>query len=134
MDTKNYRDIIYEVEDGIGRLTLNKPEKLNALSWSSWAEIEHAVNRAEEDDATRVIVITGAGRGFTAGTDLTSTLEESDWWARPFAGCEEQMRSRSCRRRGSIRTSPFSRWHHSCRAPLTQLRVLEFHSMPTPSR
>lgn len=94
MNENKYRDILYEVEDGIGQLTLNKPEKLNALSWSSWAEIEDAVKRAEDDDATRVIVITGAGRGFTAGTDLTTTLEADDWSARPFAGREAQMRSR----------------------------------------
>jgi 2-(1,2-epoxy-1,2-dihydrophenyl)acetyl-CoA isomerase len=94
MNEKKYRDILYEVEDGIARLTLNKPEKLNALSWSSWAEIEDALKHAEDDDATRVIVITGTGRGFTAGTDLTTTLEADDWSARPFAGREEQMRSR----------------------------------------
>jgi 2-(1,2-epoxy-1,2-dihydrophenyl)acetyl-CoA isomerase len=89
-----YTDIIYAVENGIGRITLNKPEKLNAMSWSTWAEIERAIKEAEEDDATKVVVITGAGRGFSAGTDLTDTRPESEWETRPFDGRDEQMRSR----------------------------------------
>ena len=63
------RDILYVVEDGVGRITLNKPDKLNALSWGSWAEIETVIEAANEDDAVRCVVITGAGRGFSAGTD-----------------------------------------------------------------
>ncbi len=90
----SYTDIIYQVEDGIGRITLNKPEKLNAMSWSTWAEIERAIAEAEDDDATKVVVITGAGRGFSAGTDLTDTRPESEWEPRPFDGRDEQMRSR----------------------------------------
>ena len=89
-----YQDILYEVEDGIARLTLNKPEKLNAMSWSTWAEIESAIHAADNDDAAKVLVLTGAGRGFSAGTDLTSDLPEEDWSPRPFVGREDQMRSR----------------------------------------
>ncbi|MEX2081253.1 MAG: enoyl-CoA hydratase-related protein [Dehalococcoidia bacterium] len=89
-----YQDIVYAVSDGVGWLTLNKPEKLNALSWGSWAEIETAIRAADEDDATRVVVITGAGRGFSAGTDLTVAGDESTWPARPFTGRDGMMRSR----------------------------------------
>ena len=90
----SFSDILYSVEDGIARLTLNKPEKLNALSWSTWAEIESAIRMAEDDDNAKVVVITGAGRGFCAGTDLTSTQDESEWHPRPFAGRDAMMRSR----------------------------------------
>ncbi len=89
-----FRDILYTVEDGVARITLNKPEKLNALSWGSWAEIEHAVTQAEADDEVKVVVFTGAGRGFCAGTDLTATETEAEWPERPFRGRAGMMRSR----------------------------------------
>lgn len=89
-----FQDIIFEVEDGIGRLTLNKPERLNALTWGSWAEIEQAIAMADDDDDCKVVVITGAGRGFCAGTNLMGQGDESDWPARPFKGRDEKMRSR----------------------------------------
>jgi len=90
----HFRDILYTVHEGVARITLNKPEKLNALSWGSWAEIENAVAMAEADDAVRAVVFTGAGRGFCAGTDLTTATREADWPARPFPGRAGMMRSR----------------------------------------
>lgn len=78
------RDILYEVEDGVGRITLNKPDKLNALSWGSWAEIETAIEAANEDDAVRCVLITGAGRGFSSGTDLTVGADDDR--PRPYQG------------------------------------------------
>ncbi|MCX7617471.1 enoyl-CoA hydratase-related protein [Tepidiforma sp.] len=90
----HFRDILYDVHEGVARITLNKPEKLNALSWGSWAEIENAVAMAEADDAVKAVVFTGAGRGFCAGTDLTTATREEDWPARPFTGRAGMMRSR----------------------------------------
>jgi 2-(1,2-epoxy-1,2-dihydrophenyl)acetyl-CoA isomerase len=89
-----FQDILYTLDRGVARITLNKPEKLNALSWGSWAEIENAIAMAEQDDSARCVVIAGSGRGFCAGTDLTSATRESDWPARPFPGRSGQMRSR----------------------------------------
>ncbi len=89
-----FTDILYSVEDGIARITLNKPEKLNALSWGSWSEIENAIALADSDDGVKVVLITGAGRGFCAGTDLTTGTKESDWPERPLAGRPGMMRSR----------------------------------------
>ena len=45
----HYNDISYSVDHGIGRITLNKPEKMNALSWGSWAELENAIAAADAD-------------------------------------------------------------------------------------
>ncbi len=89
-----FKDIVYAVDNGIARITLNKPEKLNALSWGSWAELEQAIARADADDKVKVVLITGAGRGFCAGTDLTTGTREADWPARPLTGRPGMMRSR----------------------------------------
>ena len=90
----HFNDIIYSVDHGVARLTLNKPEKMNALSWGSWSEIENAIVAADSDDDVKVILITGAGRGFCAGTDLTTGTKESDWPSRPLTGRPGMMRSR----------------------------------------
>lgn len=78
------RDLLFEIDDGVARITLNKPEKLNALSWSSWAEIETVIEACNDDDAVRCVLITGAGRGFCSGTDLTATGGEAS--PRPYKG------------------------------------------------
>jgi 2-(1,2-epoxy-1,2-dihydrophenyl)acetyl-CoA isomerase len=62
--------------------------------WGSWAEIEHAIESANSDDAVKVVVITGEGRGFSAGTDLMGQGEESEWHERPYQGREARYRSR----------------------------------------
>ncbi|MCK9519748.1 MAG: enoyl-CoA hydratase-related protein [Dehalococcoidia bacterium] len=89
-----FRDIRYEVRDGVARLTLNKPDRLNALSWGTWAEIESATEAANSDDAVKAVVITGEGRGFSAGTDLTGQGNEADWPQRPYTGRPGKYRSR----------------------------------------
>ncbi len=89
-----FKDLTVDVNDHVALITLNKPEKLNAMTWGSWAELETAMASSEADDDVRCIVITGAGRGFCAGTDLTATETEADWHPRPFSGRDEQMRSR----------------------------------------
>ncbi|MBI2767406.1 MAG: enoyl-CoA hydratase/isomerase family protein [Chloroflexi bacterium] len=89
-----FQDIRYETAGGIARLTLNKPDRLNALSWGTWAEIESAIAHADDDDEVKVVVITGEGRGFSAGTDLTNQGSEDQWPERPYAGRELKYRSR----------------------------------------
>ncbi len=65
-----YQHLLYEVLDPIATLTLNRPERLNAMTRRMEGEIKHALARAEADPAVVVIVVTGAGRGFCAGADL----------------------------------------------------------------
>jgi 2-(1,2-epoxy-1,2-dihydrophenyl)acetyl-CoA isomerase len=88
------RDIRYEVRDAIAWVTLNKPEKLNAMSWGSWSEMEQCIAAANADDEVRCVVITGEGRGFCAGTDLTGQGTEDQWPARPRQGRVGRVRSR----------------------------------------
>lgn len=74
----SYRDILVERQDGIVLVTLNKPDKLNAMTWDSWAEVEDALAQADRNDEDKVVVFTGAGRGFCSGTDLTADQTSTD--------------------------------------------------------
>ena len=65
-----YAEILYDVSDRIATLTLNRPEKLNAWTNEMGAEVRAALLAAEEDADVRIIIITGAGRGFCAGADM----------------------------------------------------------------
>jgi enoyl-CoA hydratase/carnithine racemase len=68
----SYETILYDVDDGILTLTLNRPERLNAFTRVMMEEMIDAFDRADADDAVRAIIVTGAGRGFCAGADLES--------------------------------------------------------------
>jgi len=65
-----YQEIIYDVQDPVAVITMNRPEALNALTGRMQAEIRHALAAAENDPAVVGIVLTGAGRGFCAGADI----------------------------------------------------------------
>jgi enoyl-CoA hydratase/carnithine racemase len=67
----NYSTILYDVADNILTLTLNRPDHLNAFTIEMAEELIHAFNRASDDDDVRVIVVTGSGRAFCAGMDLS---------------------------------------------------------------
>jgi enoyl-CoA hydratase/carnithine racemase len=66
----HYEQILYDVSDQIATITLNRPEKLNAWTMRMGAEVRHAAFRADRDDAVRVILVTGAGKGYCAGADM----------------------------------------------------------------
>jgi enoyl-CoA hydratase/carnithine racemase len=65
-----YTHVLVDRAEGIGTLTLNRPDKLNAFAGSMRQEIAEALLELENDPAVRVVVITGAGRGFCAGADV----------------------------------------------------------------
>jgi len=67
----NYREITYEVADRVLTITLNRPEKLNAFTAQMCLELLDALDTADADDEVRVVIVTGAGRGFCAGADLS---------------------------------------------------------------
>jgi enoyl-CoA hydratase len=71
-----YETVIVErPRDGIALVSMNRPEKLNALDTRLWEELPAAVEALGEDADTRVIVLTGAGRGFCAGADLSAIAD-----------------------------------------------------------
>jgi enoyl-CoA hydratase/carnithine racemase len=67
-----YTDILYRVEDGVAVVTLNRPDKLNAWRGEMERDVRAAMKEAAADDGARVIVLTGAGRGFCAGADMNA--------------------------------------------------------------
>src|SRR5687768_1024585 len=71
IDTSMYERILVDFNDGVATITLNRPEKLNAFDGRMTAELGHAFNSLDDDDETRAIVVTGAGRAFSAGADLS---------------------------------------------------------------
>src|ERR1700758_626685 len=77
-----YETITYEVTENILTLTLNRPDKLNAFNATMQQELIDAFDRAEEDDEVRAIIVTGAGRAFCAGADLSSGADTFDRDAR----------------------------------------------------
>src|ERR1044071_7574612 len=65
-----FSDILYRVENGVAVITLNRPDKLNAWRGEMDRDVRAAMREAAEDEAVRVIILTGAGRGFCAGADM----------------------------------------------------------------
>src|SRR5881296_2716788 len=66
----SYETIRFAIEDGVARLTLHRPDKLNSFNVAMHREVRDALERLEADEHARVLVLTGAGRGFCAGQDL----------------------------------------------------------------
>ena len=67
----DYQNILFDIGDGVARLTLNRPEKLNSFTVALHLEVRDALARVLTDASVRVLVLTGAGRGFCAGQDLS---------------------------------------------------------------
>ena len=91
----HFQEVIYSVEQGVAVVTLNRPDRLNAMTLTMAGEVRAAMQQASDDDEVRVIVLTGAGRGFCAGADAARlqgrvsgiAVEEEE--APPFTGAIE---------------------------------------------
>src|SRR5947209_15722547 len=68
----SYSEILYETRGPIARITLNRPERRNPIGPTTVGELLHALDAAKSDDGVRVVVLTGAGKVFSAGGDLSS--------------------------------------------------------------
>ena len=74
----DYENILYSAENGVARVTVNRPDKMNALNHATITELGNAFNAAKSDDAVRALVITGAGeKAFVAGADIGELLAQA---------------------------------------------------------
>lgn len=77
-----FESILYDVVEGVATITLNRPERLNAFNATMADELIAAFDRSDADDAVRVVIVTGAGRGFCAGADLAAGADTFNYEAR----------------------------------------------------
>src|ERR1051325_10634027 len=69
------KELLYAVEDSIATITLNRPDRMNALTHDLEEDLHRAFDKADGDKAVRVIILTGAGRAFCAGYDQTTPAD-----------------------------------------------------------
>lgn len=81
--------ILFDVEDGIATITLNRPDRLNAWTREMGAAYGEALNRASTDPQVRAVIVTGAGKGFCSGADMS--LLESIGGGEAVVGAERQV-------------------------------------------
>ena len=72
-----YQSLLYDVADRIATITVNRPDKLNALNDATLTELERAIEAARGDSAVGAILLTGAGRAFVAGADIKELQSKS---------------------------------------------------------
>jgi len=89
----DYQQIIYDIDEGILTITLNRPDKLNAFTGQMMTEMINALDRADADDTVKAIIVTGAGRGFCAGADLSSGASTFDADAGAPKAAQEEKKS-----------------------------------------
>jgi 2-(1,2-epoxy-1,2-dihydrophenyl)acetyl-CoA isomerase len=90
--------VLFNVEEGIATLTLNRPEKLNALNEVMAVELLDVFNRVKEDESIKAVVLTGAGRAFCAGADIKERFlprmekkKKGEAWGEVICGYAEKM-------------------------------------------
>lgn len=86
MAQPTFETLLYAVEDGVATVTLNRPDKLNAFNTQMMKDMIAAFDATDADDAVRVVIVTGAGRGFCAGADLSAGAQTFDYSSRAGQG------------------------------------------------
>ena len=93
------KSFLYEAsEEGIATITLNRPERLNALTFETYAELRDTFGALQDEKNVRVVVITGKGKGFCSGVDLTSGVRRPAPGDPPRVSSASARGSRPCRR------------------------------------
>ena len=88
----DFRHILFDTRDHVARITLNSPKTLNGYHEPMLAEICAAVQTAREDDGTRVVILTGAGKAFCSGGDVSGSEESRSRFHRQKMGYLIEMR------------------------------------------
>ena len=79
-----FNDILFEVADRIATVTLHRPDKLNAFTVRMMYELIEAFDETDADDAVRAVIVTGAGRAFCAGADVSGGAQTFDYESQGF--------------------------------------------------
>jgi len=87
MTHPSFETLLYDVEDGIATITLNRPDRLNAFTSQMMADLIAAFDQTDCDDSVKAVIVTGAGRAFCAGADLASGGSTFD-----FAASQDPLR------------------------------------------
>src|SRR6202140_5515602 len=74
--TEVEQHVVVRVHDGVGLIQLNRPERMNAIGALTRKQLAEAIKQVERDDAVRVVVLTGSGRAFCSGADVTEMAQE----------------------------------------------------------
>lgn len=82
MAAPTFETLLYDVQDGIATITLNRPDKLNAFNTQMMKDIIAVFGETDRDDAVKVVIVTGSGRAFCAGADLSAGASTFDYSAR----------------------------------------------------
>src|SRR4030081_63033 len=83
MATEVEQHVNLHVHDGVGLIQLNRPEKMNAIGTLTRKQLGDAIKQAERDEAVRVVVLTGSGRAFCSGADVTEMGQTDGGMRRP---------------------------------------------------
>ena len=79
MANHSFETLAYDLDDGVATITLNRPEKLNAFNTQMMKDLIAAFDVTDADDTVKAVIVTGAGRGFCAGADLSAGGETFDY-------------------------------------------------------
>ena len=99
-----FETLLYDVTDGVATITMNRPEKLNAFNTQMMVDMIAAFDVTDADDAVRAVIVTGAGRAFCAGADLSAGAETFNYDAREALHREARMREGVQRDGGGLLT------------------------------
>ncbi|HEY8617137.1 crotonase/enoyl-CoA hydratase family protein [Phenylobacterium sp.] len=104
MSAPTFETIQYAVEDGVATVTLNRPEKLNAFNTQMMKDLIKVFDVTDADDAVRAVIVTGAGRAFCAGADLSAGAQTFDYEAQGGQALAERQRDGVQRDGGGLLT------------------------------
>ena len=88
----NYQNIMFEKKNNIAKITLNRPEVMNAINEELFVDLIAALDEAEKDDDIRVVIVTGKRRAFSAGRDLHGILEGTQFAGRKWYQALENLK------------------------------------------
>jgi enoyl-CoA hydratase len=89
-----FKNIVLEIKDNVGVVKMNRPDAMNALNGQTLSELKEAISQLKDDDAVRVIIITGEGKAFVAGADIAEMKDMTAEQAEEFSRTGQKVFSR----------------------------------------